>query len=102
MSREREQVYIFFFFARLRLFETDEDRGRGRCFYITPSEIRYKGMVVSSGAKISPRRREPKKEVVAAHQKTCFVSGSQGDLAILDPMVIKRGMVTTRRVLEDG
>jgi hypothetical protein len=56
----------------------------------------------SSGAKISPRRREPKKEVVAAHQKTCFVSGSQGDLAILDPMVIKRGMVTTRRVLEDG
>jgi hypothetical protein len=57
---------------------------------------------VSLGAKISPRRREPKKDVVAAHQKTCFVSGSQGDLAILDPMVIKRGMVTTRRVLLDG
>jgi len=56
----------------------------------------------SLGAKISPRRSEPKKEVVAAHQKTCFVSGSQGDLAILDPMVIKRGMVTTRRVLVEG
>jgi len=56
----------------------------------------------SQGAKISPRRREPKKEVVAAHQRTCFVSGSQGDLAILDPMVIRRGMVTTRRVLLDG
>ena len=58
--------------------------------------------LVSLGAKISPRRREPKNDVVAAHQKTCFVSGSQGDLAILDPMVIKRGMVTTRRVLLDG
>ena len=57
---------------------------------------------VSLGAKISPRRREPKNDVVAAHQKTCFVSGSQGDCAILDPMVIKRGMVTTRRVLLDG
>jgi hypothetical protein len=56
----------------------------------------------SQGAKISPRRREPKKDVVAAHQKTCFVNGSQGDLAILDPMVIRSGNVTTRRVLLDG
>jgi hypothetical protein len=33
---------------------------------------------------------------------TCLVSGSQGDLAILEPMVIKRGMVTTLRVLLVG
>jgi hypothetical protein len=57
---------------------------------------------VSLGAKISPSRSEPKKEVVAAHQMTCLVSGSQGERAILDPMVIKRGMVTTLRVLLEG
>jgi hypothetical protein len=57
---------------------------------------------VSLGAKISPSRREPKNEVVAAHQMTCLVRGSHGALAIFDPMVINRGMVTTLRIFVEG
>jgi hypothetical protein len=53
-------------------------------------------------AKISPSLREPKKAVVAAHQMTCFVSGSQSVRAIREPSVIRRGKVTTRLVLLTG
>jgi hypothetical protein len=56
----------------------------------------------SDDANISPRRKEPKKDVVAAVQMTCFVSESQFVLAIFDPIAINKGKVTTRRVLRTG
>jgi hypothetical protein len=33
---------------------------------------------------------------------TCLVRGSHGALAIFDPMVINRGMVTTLRIFVEG
>ena len=56
----------------------------------------------SSQAKISPIRVEAKKAVVQAVNITCFANGSQLDCAILCPMVLSMGNVTTRLVDEMG
>ena len=44
----------------------------------------------------------PKKAQVDAAQKTCFVRGSQSVAAILDPMFVRSGKVTTLLVFVDG
>lgn len=56
----------------------------------------------SEEARISPKRKEPKKAQALAVQITCFVSGSQSVFAILVPRFVKSGKVTTLLVLFDG
>ena len=53
---------------------------------------------LSSDARISPRRVDPKNATTAAVQITCFDKGSQVELAILWPSESKRGKVMTRLV----